>query len=423
MVKLIKMHKSKYTRSFLFLLAVMLTALLNSCYKPKSHFLQAGGSYVLALRTQGSGSTTTDYLLSADTLSKDYKTISSTGNGIEQLAWCYYGTTGNTVFSFSYGTNNVGIGYGAREGGGLYEKGRISFERMDCFGKGDDNTLVAIGAPWGGGSYDCQIQLIDATNISITKKKLTPLYMMNGEDKLNKWPTSIVVNDNKMYVSFYPLDGGSWNTDLTDTAYVTIYSYPGLDSLTTIKDSRTGPIGLYGNQVGMMKTENGDIYTVSPNSFAAGYTQVTKKSGVLRIKNGQQSFDPSYFFDVETASGGYKVLTAAYAGNGLLVARMQLPGTDNVNAVWGAFDVTIPICKMAVIDLNNKTVEIIEDIPAHGGQYGAQWLVEDGKVYASITSTTAGEARIYAIDPLTATATKAAKIEGLEVPAVYKVTN
>src|SRR5688572_4528570 len=97
---------SKYTRSLLFLLAVTLTALLNGCYKPKSHFLQAGGSYVLALRTQGSGSTTTDYLLSADTVSKDYKTISSTGNGIEQLAWCYYGTTGNTVFSFSYGSNN-----------------------------------------------------------------------------------------------------------------------------------------------------------------------------------------------------------------------------------------------------------------------------------------------------------------------------
>lgn len=412
----------KYTRSFLFLLAITLTTVLNSCYKPKSRFLQASGNYVLALRTQGSTGTT-DYLLSQDTISAAAKTVSATGNGIEQLAWCYFGSTGNTVFSFSYGTNNVGIGYGMQEGGSLYEKGRFSFERMDCFGKGDDSTLIAIGAPWGGGSYDCQIQLIDAKNIRIKKKKLTPLYMRDASDALNKWPTSIVVNDNKMYVSFYPLDGGTWNTDLTDTAYVAIYSYPGLDSITTIKDTRTGPIGLYGNQVGMMKVENGDIYTVSPNSFAAGYTQVTKKSGVLRIKNGQQSFDPSYFFDVEAASGGAKVLTATYAGNGLLVARMQIAGTDDISAVWGAFDVSIPICKMAVIDLNNKTVQEITDIPAHGGQYGAQWLVEDGKVYVSITSTAAGESRIYAIDPLTATATKAAKVEGLEIPAIYKISN
>jgi hypothetical protein len=410
--------KSRYPQTFLILLII--AVLLNGCYKPKSHFLQASGNYILALRTQGATGTS-DYLLSQDTINNAAKTVSATGNGIEQLAWCYFGTTGKTVFSFSYGTNNVGIGYGVNEGGALYEKGRFSFERMDCFGKGDDSTLIAIGAPWGGGSYDCQVQLIDANNIRIKKKRLTPLYMWNQSDVLNKWPTSIVVNDNKMYVSFYPLDGGTWNTAYTDTAYVTIFSYPGLDSLTTIKDARTGPIGLYGNQIGMMKAENGDIYTVSPSSYAAGYTQVTKKSGILRIRNGQQSFDPSYFFDVETASGGAKVLTATYAGNGLLVARLQLPGTDNENAVWGAFEVTNSICKMAVIDLNNKTVTDITDIPVHGGQYGAQWLVEDGKVYASITSTPAGEARIYAIDPLTATATKAAKIEGLEVPAIYKI--
>lgn len=422
MVKLITMINptSKYTRLFLILLGA--TMLLGGCYKPKDKMFLAGGNYVLALRTQGSSGTTTDYVLTADSISKDYKTISSTGNGFEQLAWCYFGSTGNTVFSFSYGTINAGVAYGIKPGGGLYEKGRISFERMDCFGKGDDSTLIAIGAPWGGGSYDCQIQLIDANNIRIKKKKLTPLYMRDGNDALNKWPTSIVVNDNKMYVSFYPLDGASWNTDLTDTAYVTIYSYPGLDSLTTIKDTRTGPIGYYGNQINMVKAENGDIYTFSPSSFAGGYTQVTKKSGILRIRNGQQSFDPNYFFDVETASGGAKLLSATYAGDGLLVARMQIPGTDDINALWGAFDVTVPICQIAIIDLNNKTVTHVKDIPVHGGQYGAQGLVEDGKVYVSITSTTAGEARIYAVDPLTATATKAAKIEGLEVPAIYKIS-
>ncbi|HEX6430035.1 MAG TPA: DUF4374 domain-containing protein [Niastella sp.] len=409
---------STYTRTILLLLAPIV--LLSSCYKAKNKFFQEGGNYVLSLRTQGSGTNTTDYLLTANSINTGLQTISSTGNGIEQLAWCYFGSTGNTVMSFSYGTNNVGIGYGLAEGGRLYEKGRISFERMDCFGKGDDNTLIAIGAPWGGGSYDCEIQLIDANNISIKKKKLTPLYMRDGSDALNKWPTSIVVNDNKMYVSFYPLDGSSWATDLTDTAYVAIFSYPGLDSLTTIKDTRTGPIGLYGNQVGMVKTENGDIYTFSPSSIAAGYTQVTKKSGILRINNGQQSFDPSYFFDVETATNGGKLLAATYAGNGLLVARMLKADADT--AVWNAFNVSNPVCQIAIIDLNNKTVKMVNDIPDHGGQYGAQWLVEDGKVYVSITSTIAGESRIYAVDPATGTATKAAKIQGLEVPAIYKLT-
>lgn len=410
---------SKYTRTILFLLAA--TMLLGSCYKEKNKFQLEGGNYVLSLRTQGSGNNTTDYLLTANSINTGLQTISSTGNGIEQLAWCYFGSTGNTVMSFSYGTNNVAIGYGLGAGGRLYEKGRISFERMDCIGKGDDSTLIAIGAPWGGGSYDCEIQLIDTRGISIKKRKLTPLYMTDKSDVLNKWPTSIVVNDNKLYVSFYPLDGSSWNTDLTDTAYVSIFSYPGLDSLTTIKDTRTGPIGYYGNQVNMLKAENGDIYTFSPSSIASGYTQFTKHSGILRINSGATEFDPSYFFDVEAASGGAKLLSATYAGSGLLVARMLKADSDT--ALWGAFDVSNPICKIAVIDLNSKTVKMVNDIPDHGGQYGGQGLVEDGKVYVSITSTIAGESRIYAVDPATATATKAAKIQGLEVPAIYKLSN
>lgn len=410
---------SKYTRTILFLLAA--TMLLGSCYKEKNKFQQEGGNYVLSLRTQGSGNTTTDYLLTASSINTGLQTISSTGYGIEQLAWCYFGSTGNTVMSFSYGTNNVAIGYGLGAGGRLFEKGRLSFERMDCIGKGDDSTLIAIGAPWGGGSYDCEIQLINTQNISIKKRKLTPLYMRDKSDALNKWPTSIVVNDNKLYVSFYPLDGSSWNTDLTDTAYVSIFSYPGLDSITTIKDTRTGPIGYYGNQINMLKAENGDIYTFSPNSIAAGYTQTTKSSGILRINSGATQFDAAYFFDVEAASGGAKLLSATYAGNGLLVARMLKPATDT--ALWAAFDVSNPICKIAVIDLNNKTVKMVNDIPDHGGQYGGQGLVEDGKVYVSITSTIAGESRIYAVDPETATATKAAKIQGLEVPSIYKLTN
>jgi hypothetical protein len=410
---------SKYTRTILFLLTA--TVLLGSCYKEKNKFRQEGGNYVLSLRTQGSGNTTTDYLLTASSINTGLQTISSTGNGIEQLAWCYFGSTGNTVMSFSYGTNNVAIGYGLAAGGRLYEKGRIAFERMDCIGKGDDSTLIAIGAPWGGGSYDCQIQLIDTRDVRIKKKKLTPLYMRDNSDTLNKWPTSIVVNDNKLYVSFYPLEGYSWATNFTDTAYVTVYSYPGLDSLTTIKDTRTGPIGYYGNQINMVKAENGDIYTFSPNSIAAGYTQATKNSGILRINSGATQFDPAYFFDVEAASGGAKLLSATYAGNGLLVARMLKPATDTT--IWGAFEVTNPICKIAIIDLSNKTVKMVNDIPDHGGQYGGQGLVEDGKIYVSVTSTIAGESRIYAVDPATATATKAAKIQGLEVPAIYKLTN
>ena len=400
--------------------AAALLILAAGCYKPKTRARISSGNYVVALRTLGQ-SGTSDYLLSADKLDNDSTVISAAGNGKEQLGWSYYSATRNAVISFNYGAPNRGVAY-VSGGNGLSEKGTFSFDRMDCFGKGaDDNTLVAIGAPWGGGSYDCQIHIVDDVTVGIKKRKISPLYRTSAKDTLNKWPTSIIVNDGKMYVSFYSLEGVTWETAQTDTAYVTVYSYPGLDSLATIKDTRTGPIGYYGNPSCMVKTENGDIYTISCNSIAAGFTQTTQPSGILRIRNGQLQFDDSYFYNVEAASGGGKLLSGHYAGNGLLVGQMLLPGQDTPANTWKALEPTAPICKLVVVDLFNKTVKDVQGVPLHGGQFSTPGFVENGKVYFSITSTIAGEARIYVVDPETATGKKGAKIEGVEAPGIYKI--
>lgn len=376
------------------------------------------GAYVVALRTQGA-SGTSDYLLVQDTINNESATITATGRGVEQLGWCYFASVGKTIFSFSYGMNNKSVAYELNANGQLTEKGSFAFERIDCIGQTGDKTIIGIGAPWGGGSYDCEIQLIDADFVGITARKKTPIYRMSENDTLNKWPTDIAVQNDKMYVSFYPLHGTTWATPLTDTAYVAVYSYPALEPITILKDARTGPIGYYGSQSSLIADNNGDIYTISPNSLAAGYTQSTKKSGILRIKKGATGFDPDYYFDVETASGGAKLLTATYAGNGKLVGRVVKPGADTT--MWNAFDVSIPICKLVVIDLNAKTVTDVSNVPDHGGEYRTHGFVENGKVYMSITSSTEGETRVYEIDPATATGKKAAKIEGIEAPAIFKL--
>ncbi|GAA0536011.1 DUF4374 domain-containing protein [Chitinophaga japonensis] len=407
-------------RSLYYLPALVLLLAVTGCYKPKSFPRATAGNYIVALRTNGP-SGTSDYLLTVDGIDNDSTVISAAGNGIEQLGWCYFSATANAAFSFNYGSPNIGTAYGISGSNGLTEKGSFSFDRMDCFATADASSLIAIGAPWGGGSYDCEIHVVDDISVGIVKRKISPLYRMSANDTLNKWPSSIVVNDGKMYVSFYPLEGVSWETAETDTAFVSIYTYPGLDSLTTIKDTRTGPIGYYGNPVSMVKAENGDIYTISPNSYAAGYTQVTKPSGILRIRNGQLQFDDSYFFDVEAATGGGKLLSAHYAGNGLLVGQMVIPGEDTQTNLWGALTPTTPICKLVVVDVYNKTVTDVSGVPLHGGQFSTPAFVEEGLVYFSITSTVAGEARVYVVDPVTATAKKGAKIEGVELPGIFKV--
>jgi hypothetical protein len=382
--------------------------------KTKDTVTSSSDSYVVSLRVPGSADESADYLLTSSTLTSGE--ITAQGKGIEQLGWCYNAQAGNTIFSFSYNGNSC-TGYKLNAEGVLEEKGRYAFEAADCFAEGDKNTLVTVGAPWGGGSLDCVIQLIDASTISVKGQKITQIYTVPGPttDTLNKWPTSVVVRGDKLFLSFYPLGGASWLTPITDTAYVSIYSYPGLDYITTIKDTRMGPIGAYGSQPSMFKDENGDIYAISGVSYSAGYTEVDKNSGILRIKNGETQFDNSYFFDVETLSG-YKLIMGAYAGNGKAVCR-GVANTETSDDVWAAYSLTNIICKLFVVDLINKTVTEVTDVPAHGGQYNTPFLVEDGKVFASVNNGT--EAYLYAIDPTTATGVKGAKLVGNEIQLMY----
>jgi hypothetical protein len=397
----------------LMIVLLAFSALFVACEEEEVAPTSNADGYVLALRSLGTNNETADYILSANDLTSGE--ISAEGRGVEQQGWRYYTTAGDRFFSVGYGDNNL-IGYQLNEENIFVEAGKMVFERMDCMSPAFDDKFVAIGAPWGGGSYDCTIQLIDTESVSVEHEVVHPLYRVSESDTLNKWPTSAMLKDNKVYVSFYPLHGSSWQTPQVDTAYISIFSYPELEYEKTIKDTRTGPIGYYGNSPAMMLDEGGNLYTVSPSSYAAGYTSVSKSSGILRVNAGESEFDTNYFFDVEAVSG-YKVLTAAYAGNGMAVARVAANETEEEIGGWGAFKVTVPRLKVAVLDLVNKTVTDVVDIPRHGGQYATPFFIEDGTVTMSIND---GEnVNLYQIDPQTATATKGASVDGIEVQAIY----
>lgn len=373
------------------------------------------GKYVLGFRT--STDPTADYIVSTNNLGSG--SISATGNGTEQDGWSYYITAGDTYLALNYDAS-IAKGYNVSETG-LTEVGQFAFERMDCFGEAGPGTAIAIGAPWGGGSYDCKIQIVDGESVKITKSQITPIYdKVFDKDgvQLNAWPTATWVDGDKLYVSFFPVLGGEgWFTPTTDTAYVSVYSYPALQYESTFKDTRTGPIGYYSSQPCVLKDENGDRYTFSTSSLAAGFTQSTKPSAVLKIKKGTQAFDKDYFFNVEAL--GYRLMGGAYVGNGIVVARVVSAALDATLPPWAAFSTArAPIHNIAVLDLNAKTLKIVAEIPMHGGQYLTPFLIEDGKVWASIT-VDINNAFLYQIDPQTATATKGARIEGSEIQAFY----
>lgn len=422
------MIKTVHSKHVMLLAALVAGSILGSCNKKETAEEPELGKYILAFRSQNGVATESDgdadYILSTNDLMSG--TISAKGNGKEQAGWCYYAKAGDTAtanqtfFSFGYDLSKC-IGYHVISNR-LSEKGKFTFKRMDCVGKGgDDNTLVAVGAPWGGGSFDCQIQLLDANTVTIKKTVTHPIYSSIDTKKdtlLNSWPSGIFVDGNKLYVAFYPLNGTTWETPNTDTAYVSIYSYPELAYQKTIKDTRTGPIGYYGDQTAVLEDEKGDHYLISSTSLNAGFTQTTKPSGILRIKAGEDSFDAGYFFDVEGATG-HELLAATYVGNGIAVGRVAVDEIADPKYLWGTFSYSgIQPCKLVVLDLINKTVREVAGVPKHGGQYQTPWLVENGKVYASIN--TGAEVYVYQVDPVTATGKRGAKIEGREIQAFWK---
>jgi hypothetical protein len=393
-------------------LLVLATIAVVAC--EDSDVKDGGRNYLLGFRT--STDPTADYLVFEDSLNAG--TISATGRGEEQDGWSYYTKAGNTFIAADY-DNSIATGY-RLENNTLTQVGQFAFERMDCFGEGEEGKGIAIGAPWGGGSFNCKIMVIDGASVSISKSVNTPIYTSYyGDKQMNAWPTATWLEGNKLYVSFYTLFGDTWETPSVDTAYVSVYSYPELEYQSTFKDTRTGPIGYYSSQPCVLEDESGNHFTLSCTSIAGGFTQTSSKpSGILKINRGQQSFDEDYFFNVEAL--GYRVMGGAYAGNGKVVARVISVDLDNTMEPWASFaTMQAPIHRMAVLDLNAKTLKLVDEVPLHGGQYLTPFLVENGKVWASIT-TSAADSYVYQIDPNTATATKGARIEGSEIQTFFK---
>ena len=405
------------------LLALLTITTLSSCEteEPAPEEGEEGWTgYVLGLRaTEGDASA--DYIVTADDLMTG--TITSEGQGIEQAGWSYYTSLGDNYFSIGY-TLNECIGYKVDEGE-LYLNSKFVFERIDVVGELDDETFLAIGAPWGGGSYDCQLQVVNAENVAITNTVTHPIYesfyfvdSLNEEVQLNAWPTSIYRADDKVYISLYPLHGTSWETPVVDKAFVSVFSYPELEYIKTFEDDRTSPIGYYGGQPSLVVDDEGDIFTISSSSYFAGFTHVNQPSGILKINAGETEFDEDYFFNVEE-DYGYKILNAKYVGNGKAVARVSNADEDiSKDFQWAAFG-NYDVLKVVIIDLDAQTLTEVADIPVHAGQYQTPYLLEDGKVYMSIRQNTTGEAYVYRIDPETATAERGAEIDGIELQGIF----
>lgn len=134
-----------------------------------------------------------------------------------------------------------------------------------------------------------------------------------------------------------------------------------------------------------------------------------------RIKRGEQSFDESYYVNIEALAEGRSFLRTWYVGdNKFLMLMYDRPLTPELGMVAN---------ELAIFDATEGSLRFIEGLPAEESisGFGNDPYVEGGKAYIALTLTDNYPA-IYVIDTATAMATKGLTVEATQLRAIGRLS-
>jgi|GEM_PF-366832 len=157
---------------------------------------------------------------------------------------------------------------------------------------------------------------------------------------------------------------------------------------------------------------SGNTYVFSGSHNA----NTTKKAGALLISKGSDNFDAGYYFDIETASGGYRFKRVYHITEDYFLLEMY-----NEAGVGGGQN---PATQFAVVKMSSKDFKWVRTgFPAANQIDNAGWpFSANGKAYIGVTASDAQPA-VYVIDPKTATARKGISIDGVtNIPGLARLS-
>lgn len=402
-----------YKKINLIILVSLFTTIFSSCDNLAETEEVPYSPYVLSLGITANGTTAYYVVTTNDLMSGE---INAYGKGLEQSGYRDYDQANQTIFSIGGLGVNFVTGITRNGNGYLQESGDFVFNsKLSAFSQLGNSTMLGLEIPDKAADGDkMKFYVVDINDVAITKTIQQPIAPIAQVE----WPsiTGMEYSGGKVYLTYIQMNPTTYATDFVDTTYVAVYSYPDMSLETVMKDTRTGPAGSWAAFNGLIKTENGDLYTMSNTSMANGFSKGGKNAAFMRIPVGKTIFDENYFFDFESKSGGLKPAHFKYIGNGLLFAEVSTIKSQTSADRWSDKDL-----KCSIIDLYNQTITDIKDIPVHNGAGGRRFtaLVDEGYVYYPV-STDSG-IYVYRIDPKTATAERGAKISTTFVGGFFKL--
>lgn len=410
---------------------VMTTTLFGCDDDETSKASNQGISFPLTINTTA---VDTNYFVSSLDLLNQEAVISTQGQGIEISGYSYFYTVANTTFSIK-SDGSVTAYTGGEDGLEELNVANTDTYTWGTFGNVNNEKMLAIDGNWGN-LVNYKLHTFDAaTGLS---EGAVSLQILDNNDNGAAWPTALVVRDNQLYIPYIKL----YYTDAVytpdaDKGYVAVFNYPvseGATPVKTISTSDYSNLGTHGSNTGLVLTDTGDMYGYTNGEISAGFNPASSKpSSIVRIKDGETEFDSTYDFNIEEVTSGGKIFWMQYLSGTKVIARIverintlvdhdqdggevtpEIPLGDALdNVAWEDYYNASGQAyrqKLAIIDLAQKEITEVTNVPSHQMRLVPDTEVIDGQFY--VTVTTAEGISIYGIDVETGVGVKGATVDG-----------
>ncbi|MDR0864608.1 MAG: DUF4374 domain-containing protein [Candidatus Symbiothrix sp.] len=387
------------------------------------------GAYIVAASSEEAS-----YLLQTNELNSGNLTIVNSGLETETAtAWVFHGTKYAYRLVYNQGNAGTGSSYVLNTAGNIEERS-VKFEitnRFTTYGPYDKYIVTAAAGATALSDATGKVQqgvtftILD-TDAQTLKTKTISTENFLGTGEYTTF-SGIVERNGKLFsavcpigVSEYGVAHGVSDTVRSTTAYpdsvwVAIYDNINLENPKIIRDNRLSyASSRYRSQYysTIAADDKNNLYV-----FSSAYdSHSSKKSGVIRINAGTEVFDKDYYFDIEAASGGIHLFKVWHVTGDYFLLQMYT--TPTIGPIADAR-------KLAIFNVASKSFTWVTGLPAVEaiGNFGSTPLADKGVIYMPVVTTDGNQPAVYAINPISATATKGVVVTSSSISALGKLTN
>ena len=398
------------------------------------------------------------YLLAEDDLSSGTATTIGNGEEVESAtAWVF--NRGKYLYRLVYNQGSAGTGssYYLDANGNIKER-NIAFnitKRFTTYGNYDKYVITASAAAGTTGQdaagnypYGIAFTVLDTEAQTKDESKFISTENLTGNGEYYTI-SGIVELNGKIYAGLCPVGMSAYGvaknpdaviypellsesntisgTQHPNEAYIIIFEGMDFDKYTIVSDDRISyPTGRRQSQYYNTIAAAGDGYvyafSASDAKTSTNAVQVTDlNSGVIRINASTNEVDKDFYFDLETAAGGRRMLRA-----------WHITGTDDYFLVrmYNTTDPTLSFNseganpnRLAIFRASTKSFAWVSGVPDidNIGSTSLFPHFEDGKVYMPIVTLDTNQPTVYVINPVTASATKGLVVTSSDITAVGKL--